>query len=285
VESELLETRTERIEGLHCVTLGHGDPIVVLHAGPGLDHQLYRPWLDPVARRWQLVYLDFRGNGRSERPADWTAISPDSMVEDIESVRRHLGFERLILLGHCGSCTIALMYFRRHPERVKGLVLCAGAPAMDFSDHVAPVIAERATPDQLAALARLYTDAYPSDSAFRDDIMLALPLYFHRMGPGVEDRIATSVRFSGRAWTSFRDHHLATFSCLDWLHEVDAPALVLSGRHDVPFPVEHCAGRMAQLLPNARLELLEASGHMPFIEEPDTFVSMIEHFITGLAAD
>ena len=272
-----------QVDGLHCVALGRGQPVVALHPGPGFDHELFRPWLDPLAEYARLVYFDFSGNGRSRRPSDWAALSPESMIEDIETVRRSLGLDRAVLFAHCASCTLALMYARRYPERVMGLVLCAGAPAMDFAEELEPLIAERASPQQLAAIGRLYSEPYSDDETFRDDLMVALPLYFHRAVTDAGEDIASRVHFSGKAWVSFRDRHLATFSCLGWLPEIKTPALVVSGAHDLLFPVEYCAGRMAQALPNAQFHLFEHSGHMPFVEETEPFVSVVSDWIGELA--
>ena len=45
--------------------LGKGQLLIALHGGLGLDHTCFRPWLDPLAEQANLMYLDFRANGRS----------------------------------------------------------------------------------------------------------------------------------------------------------------------------------------------------------------------------
>ena len=271
-----------RIGGLNTVALGAGPPLVTLHPGPGFDHHTFRPWLDPLAECSRLVYFDFRGQGASERPADWGALSPESMVADVETVRRGLGIDRMVLLGHCSGCTIALMYARRHPDRVAGLILVNGAPAMDFAEAIGPTVAEYAPAEQLAALERLNREAYDNKDTAHEDLRLALPLYFHREVPGAIERLLRTTEFSVRAWTSFRDRYLATLSCLQWLHEIDTPALCVGGAHDLLFPLEHCAGRMAERLPRATLHVLEESGHMPFMEEPGAFLGIVSSWVNDL---
>src|SRR5258706_13026603 len=81
-------------------TLGSGVPLLLLHGGPGADHSDFLPALKPLAKRCQLILIDERGSGRSERPADPKSYTLDHMVKDIERVRRHFGFPRLVVLGH-----------------------------------------------------------------------------------------------------------------------------------------------------------------------------------------
>ena len=55
-------------------TMGRGVPLLLLHGGPGADHSDFLPALKPLARRHQLVLIDERGSGRSERLADPTRL-------------------------------------------------------------------------------------------------------------------------------------------------------------------------------------------------------------------
>src|SRR5271167_1482617 len=81
-------------------TLGSGMPLLLLHGGPGADHSDFLPALRPLARRCQLVLIDERGSGRSERLQDPKGYTLNHMVKDIERVRRHLKLPRLVVLGH-----------------------------------------------------------------------------------------------------------------------------------------------------------------------------------------
>ena len=67
-------------------TLGSGVPLLVLHGGPGSDHSDFLPALQPLARRCQLVLIDERGSGRSERLKDPKGYTLNHMVKDIERV-------------------------------------------------------------------------------------------------------------------------------------------------------------------------------------------------------
>ena len=104
-------------------TLGKGVPLLLLHGGPGADHTDFLPALKPLARRCQLVLIDERGSGRSERLSDPKCYTLDWMVKDIECVRQHLRLRQLLVLGHSFGGILAQAYAVRYPKRVLGLIL------------------------------------------------------------------------------------------------------------------------------------------------------------------
>ena len=66
--------------GLHVEELGEGPPLIVLHGGPGVDHTMFRPYLDPLAEDFCLLYLDERGQGRSDRVDPQTLSLEDAIT-------------------------------------------------------------------------------------------------------------------------------------------------------------------------------------------------------------
>ena len=99
-----------------------GVPILFLHGGPGggsLPH--HRRFYDPA--HWRIVLYDQRGSGRSTPTAEITDNTTAHLVDDIESLRRHLGIERWVLFGGSWGSTLALAYAQAHPDRVLGLIL------------------------------------------------------------------------------------------------------------------------------------------------------------------
>src|ERR687887_118030 len=79
--------------------VGSGFPLILLHGGPGLDHTSFRPWLDPLGDEFRLLYVDERGQGRSER-VDPATLSVEVFARDVDLLAEALGLERFALLGH-----------------------------------------------------------------------------------------------------------------------------------------------------------------------------------------
>src|SRR5438552_2890623 len=63
-------------------SLGHGDPLLILHGGPGASHDYFLPHLLPLARHNRLIFIDERGSGRSAKLQDATKYTVENMVED-----------------------------------------------------------------------------------------------------------------------------------------------------------------------------------------------------------
>lgn len=104
-----------------------GKPAVVLHGGPGSGRSPgQRRLFDPEAYR--VVQFDQRGCGQSTPHAstletDLKDNTTWKLIEDIESLREHLGIERWLVLGGSWGSTLALAYAELHPGRVTELIL------------------------------------------------------------------------------------------------------------------------------------------------------------------
>src|SRR5512141_2750598 len=99
-------------------TAGRGSTIVVVHGGPGMDHKSLAADLEPLTRKHRLVYYDQRGGGRSTLPGDTKLLTIDHHVEDLESLRRHLGIEKMTILAHSFGPAIAALYAIKYPQHV-----------------------------------------------------------------------------------------------------------------------------------------------------------------------
>ncbi len=99
-----------------------GAPILFLHGGPGGGCAPgHRRFFDP--KHYRIVMFDQRGAGRSKPNAEIRGNDTPSLIEDIETLRAHLGIERWILFGGSWGSTLALAYAQTHPHRTVGLIL------------------------------------------------------------------------------------------------------------------------------------------------------------------
>ena len=105
-------------------------PVLFLHGGPGYNSYSFEKTIGAqLEAHVQMVYLDERGSGRSERPVN-RDYSMATLVQDVEALRRSLGTQKLSLMGHSFGGTIALEYASRYPEHVEKLIVLDGAADM-----------------------------------------------------------------------------------------------------------------------------------------------------------
>ncbi len=99
-----------------------GVPVVFLHGGPGAGaNSTHRRFFDPAFYR--IVIFDQRGSGRSQPLGETRDNTTPLLIDDMETLRAHLGIERWFVFGGSWGSTLALAYAEHHPERVRGLAL------------------------------------------------------------------------------------------------------------------------------------------------------------------
>lgn len=126
----------------------HGVPVVVLHGGPGGGcSPVQRRFFDPSY--WRIILFDQRGAGRSVPYASLENNTLAHLLDDMETLRRHLGIMHWALFGGSWGSTLALHYGLAHPGRVLGMVLRGIflARAEDLAWLYGPEGAARMKPD------------------------------------------------------------------------------------------------------------------------------------------
>lgn len=99
-----------------------GTPVLFLHGGPGAGIERYhRRFFDPL--KYRMVLFDQRGSGKSTPHACLEDNTTQTLVEDIEKIREHLGIDKWIVFGGSWGSTLSMVYAQTHPDRVKALVI------------------------------------------------------------------------------------------------------------------------------------------------------------------
>ncbi|HJU47254.1 MAG TPA: alpha/beta hydrolase, partial [Gaiellaceae bacterium] len=128
--------------------------VVLLHGGPGsYDHSYLKPHFGRLAAVAQVVYLDLRDHGRSDRgdPARWTF---ETCADDVRAFCAALGIDRPVVLGHSLGGFVALVYAARHPDHPRALVLQSTNARFDL-DRVVEAF-RAAGGDEVASTARRF---------------------------------------------------------------------------------------------------------------------------------
>ncbi len=265
-------------------TEGSGPPLVLLPAGPGLDHAYFHPHLTSLAPYATVVYLDPRGCGRSEsRPAaDYTL---EAMAADLEAVRRDLNAGTIDLMAHGLGQAVALRYADRHPERI-GRLIFIGASPRPGSLLDSPGVVEGMSEAMRAAVAAARADRYLSpDGRLRERLRIVSPLLFHRLTDrsfhnAFVETITTSADVYEALGAALGRDEAPAGGAPDALSRLKAPLLIVAGRHDRTATVAE-AEAVRDAAAGSRLVVLEDSGSFPFVEQPVEFLKAVKGFLTG----
>lgn len=279
--------RTDGVS-IYFKTLGVGPPLVVLHGGPGSDHTDFLPALRPLARQHQLVFIDERGSGRSERLQDATQYTLDNMVNDLHCVRKALQLKRFALMGHSFGGILAQAYAIRHPTFLTRLILAGTAHSAkifnaDFrrirNALSPPVRAKMETYERRGIFGRdgRYVRGYETLCAR----ILAPYMYVKPAPPSEPQSYVSGWEVLREMWVRRSDHHIdGNLKGLDFtaqLKKLTVPTLVVLGDHDI-VSVDS-AKALAAALPNATLTVLPDCGHMMYIDQTKRFNALVSEFL------
>lgn len=266
---------------------GRGDPLLLMHGGPGLDHWSLTPFRR-LASRHTVIFYDHRCNGRSTG-TPVTSMTWDNLTADAEAIRELLGFERWAVLGHSFGGHVALEYALRYPDRVSRLILLDTAGDARWSrEHAPEVLADRGHSRATVAVARrFYTGRIAPSDFVRASIRL-VPAYDHRFSIR---RLAREMLEGGWRTKTRPEAMIFGFAQLtrgwnvmDRLGEIQAPTLVIAGHDDFLYPPESQA-LLAAGFPNARLRIIERAGHNPHAERPAETLRAISQFLEAPSHD
>ncbi|WP_438038920.1 alpha/beta fold hydrolase [Sorangium sp. So ce128] len=246
--------------------------VILLHGGPGGDHTEFVPFGSALAEVAQVVYLDHRGCGRSDRsgPERWNL---ETWADDVRAFCDALEIERPVVLGNSFGGMVAQAYAARYPDHPGKLILTSTTAKLRL-DRMLPVF-ERLGGAQAADIARrFFADPMPN---FHDYIRVCLPLY--RQSPPEEDALRRAVLHLD-VGGYFVAGEMQTYDLRADIARVRCPTLVLSGDLD-PFATTADARDLVAALPR---ELVQArsfprAGHAVLDDARDEALATIREFL------
>lgn len=265
--------------------------LVVLHGGPGASHDYLLPQMLRLADRWELIFYDQRGSGRS-RTDDRAPITWRTHVEDLARLARELVPGAPSLVGYSWGGLLAMLYAVAAFDPDDATRADAPAPARLVLIDPAPVtrslratfeaeLARRQGSERIRALREALASSGLRErdpAAFRQRAFeLSVAGYFahperaHDLTP-----FRVIARVQHAVWDS-----LGEFDLLSRLPRVRCPALIVHGRED-PIPLAS-SELAARAMPDARLVALDDSGHVPYVEAPDALFAAIRSFLDETA--
>jgi proline-specific peptidase len=266
---------------------GRGLPVMLLHGGPGYSSYYMKP-LELLGDDRPVVRYDQLGGGKSDRLTDTALFNIGHFVRELDSLRAHLGYDRVHLLGHSWGTILAVEYYRAHPDHVASLTLASAAldiPAWarnarglvaTLSDSSQRAIrvreAERRfdAADYQAALAEFY-----AKYVFRRPVQADLDSTMSTANEGIYNYMQGPSEFTITGT-------LKRYDVTPFLSEIKVPTLYTVGEFDEAGPATiRC---FAQMTPGAKFALLPGAAHVTPWDAPEESVRVVREFLRAVDA-
>jgi len=249
---------------LACEVSGTGPPLLLLHAFP-LGLVMWDEQASALADSHQVVRFDCRGFGGSA-PGDGL-LTMERIADDAAGVLDRLGLPSATVAGVSMGGYAALAMVRRHPDRIRALVLAdtrAGADSPEAKANRAAQ-AEKVRRDGAAAIA----DAV---------LPKLLGATSHRERPELVARVRRIIEANPpRGITDALAGLAARADSTPTLREIRVPTLVVVGEEDAITPLAD-AEALQRGIAGSRLAVIPRAGHLSSLENPDEFNRQLRAF-------
>jgi proline iminopeptidase len=255
--------------------------LIVLHGGPGADHCYLLPQMLHLGERYDLLFYDQRGGGRSKSDLK-TPVTWQLHVEDLGALIAEFGLEPLSIVGYSWGAMLALLYTveqRRNPHLVPPNRLALINPAPLTREYRQQFEAEFARRQQNPEILRMREELAQSGLREKDPqayrqraFELSVAGYF---SDPRNARDLTPFRVVGRVQQSVWES-LGDFDLISALQGVRMPSFVVHGRDD-PIPLASSVEASRAL--ETDLVVLDDCGHVPYVEQPQRLFAALDTFL------
>lgn len=248
---------------------GSGSPAVVFLHYWGGSSATWDAVVSALPCQFRLVRPDLRGWGESQElttPATSLGYGLSDFAADIMAVIESLELKEYVLAGHSMGGKIAQLIASRRPHGLAGLVLVAPAPPGPL----------QLPPEARSAMATAY-ESETSVSQAIEHMLTARPLSDAHRHQVIRDSLK-GLPAAKAAWPLATSHEDIT----GLIALINVPVLVIAGALDKVDPVSTLTTQVLERIPQARLHVLEGTGHLSPLESPEEIARLVSEFIGSL---
>jgi len=249
---------------------GKGIPCIVT-----CDPSYQRKVLSKQLREhFKFIFMEQRVLHAHEEPISYENVTMDTLVEDIETLRDHLGFEKTAVLGHSMCGLFALEYAKKYPEHVTHIIMLNTPPHLEYWASIEDYWNANASEERMKAYRELQEklekikDELSADEVAVREIVVQGPLRWYDLSFDSSD-----------LWASYRENteglthimnQIATGYTIRENAPVKIPVFMSQSIHDYIVPYK-LWDDYSDVFTDLTLHVFEKSGHTPQLEEQELF--------------
>ncbi len=263
-------------------TFGSGKPLLIINGGPGMNSDGFADLAIKLSKTNQAIIYDQRGTGKSTlKVADTSTITMKLMIDDIESLRKHLKIEKWSILGHSFGGIVASYYATQYPERIEKIILSSsGGIDLELLNYIAQSINSKLSSkesDSVNCWTKRINDGDTSHYARlgRGRNLAPAYLYDRKFIPIIAERLTKGNAIVNQLiWTNLRK---IKYDCLEKLKTFNKPVLIIQGKQDI-VRVE-TAEKSHKAFKNSTIIFIEHCVHYGWLDNEEAYFKEINSFI------
>jgi proline iminopeptidase len=279
---------------LYTITVGTGEPVIVIPGGPGGAHPGYRVFDSlTVNSNIQMIYYDAFGRGKSDTAKDVKEYSLNRDIEDIEGLRKAMHLNKISLLGHSYGSLVAQGYAVKYGGNLSHLIIANGFHSFvmwqENDDNSNREIRVN-YPEVWDTLMKIREQGAVSSDEIHQDIYGRVPYVFlytynpenftRRGGKPYPNSFNSKLYYQmvGKDGDFIVGSDIGNFDFRKQLKDLKMPVLIIAGRFD-RVAVPWMQVKYKEYCPQAKFVMFEKSGHNPQVEELAKEIALIKDFL------
>lgn len=264
---------------LYIEKYGEGKNCIYIHGGPGSWSEDFKVYCkDEFSKFCNMIYLDQRGCGRSDGNLD-DNYSIDSLVEDIEDIRKDLKINKIVLIAHSFGGIIAVNYAYKYKENVEALILTNCT--LNLNDSLQSQV------EQGCKLLNIDVDMYKYDELITKWTLVANKLikdnlyyklqymnYSNYKKVKIIDENMVNKNLSKKAF--YNEDYFYDYTNLT--RSLNVKTLIICGDEDYAIGINHYKDFNFK---NKTIKILK-SKHNPYVENTKEYISIVREFLESI---
>jgi proline iminopeptidase len=259
-----------------------GTPVVFLHGGPGFSSFYLKP-LEVLGDERPVLRYDQLGGGRSDKMTDTSKMNIAHFVRELDSLRAHLGYDKMHLMGHSWGTILALEYYRVHPEHVASITFASAALDIPQWERHARELVKTLSDSAQRAIRQADADGKfdtPGYTAAIDEFY-GKYVWRHPIKADLDSTMATASQeiygyMQGPSEFTITGT-LKKYDATSFLKSITVPVLFTVGEFDEADPVT--IRKQAAMVPGAQVAVLKGSAHITPWDAPEENIKVLRAFL------
>jgi proline iminopeptidase len=257
--------------------------LFMIHGGPGGNHLHFKFDSLKLQDYAQLIFIDQRGCGLSKKEKS-SSYTLENNIEDIEALRKYLGFKKINVLGVSYGGMVAQGYAIRYSKHIDNLILVATSPSYHFIETAKDHLSRIGTKKQISICEKhLWNGNFKNNREVDRYLKIMEPLYIYNKKKKRKTFSTKNIKSNGKIESVISydvlnagfNSFLHKYNFIPHLKKIKCPTLVMVGKHDWICRPQH-SKIISDNIPDSILKIFNNCGHSVTTDVNEQYIKLIK---------